>query len=413
MTTRARICLLLAFSLATLRADVLDRVDDALSWAAADGAARARLSGTVDAEGYALPQPAPGLIDADTPALFNPRLSLFLDAQLGERVYAFAQARVDRGFDPSGDPLTARLDEYALRVAVVAHGRLNVQLGKFATVVGNWTERHGSWTNPFITAPLPYENLTGIWDTEPPHSVGQLLAWSHVRPGLPEAVVANEKYLRVPIIWGPSYATGAAVAGEWDRFRYAVEVKNAALSSRPERWTLGESRWDYPTVSGRFRFLPNESWDLGVSASTGAYLRPVAAPLLPAGNRFGRYRQTVVGQDLAFAWHHLQLWAEAYESRYAIPAVGNADTVAYYVEAKYKFAPQFFGAVRWNQQIYGTLDSNGASVRWGRDVWRLDVAPTYRFTPHVQLKLQYSLEHGETEIHAYTQLVAGQATVRF
>ena len=36
---------------------------------------------------------------------------------------------------------------------------LNVQAGKFATVVGNWIERYDSWNNPFITAPLPYENM--------------------------------------------------------------------------------------------------------------------------------------------------------------------------------------------------------------------------------------------------------------
>lgn len=414
MKMRACIVLWLMLPTAIVRADdVLDRVEDALSWSAPGGQSRARLSGTLDAEGYALPDPAPGVIDAGTPALFTPRLSVYLDAQIGERLYAFAQARADRGFDPSIDPLTARLDEYALRFAAVPHGRLNVQVGKFATVVGNWTERHGSWTNPFITAPLPYENLTGVWDTEPPHSVGQLLVWSHVRPGLPTAIVEDEKYLRLPIVWGPSYATGAAVAGEWDRFRYAIEVKNATLSSRPQRWTWGEEGFDHPTVSARLRFLPDESWDLGMSFSSGAYLRPSAEPLLPRGARFADYRETVLGQDMAFAWHHFQFWAELYEARFAIPLLGNADTFAYYTEMKYKFTAQFFGALRWNQQIYGTMNGTAGSVRWGRNVWRIDVAPTYRLTPHFQLKLQYSFENGATERHAYTQLLAGQATVRF
>ena len=58
-----------------------------------------------------------------------------------------------------------RLDEYALRVTPWDDGRFNLQVGKFSTVVGNWVQRHHSWENPFITAPLPYENLTAISDT--------------------------------------------------------------------------------------------------------------------------------------------------------------------------------------------------------------------------------------------------------
>ncbi len=414
MRTPARLGLLLCLSAAILRADdLIDRVDNALTWSAANGQWRARVSGTLDAEGYAMPETAPGLIEADGHALFNPRLALFLDAQLGERIYVFAQGRADRGFDPSADPLTARLDEYAVRWAVLPQNRLNLQVGKFATVVGNWTARHGSWNNPFITAPLPYENLTGVWDTEPPHSGGQLLVWSHVRPGLAPAIVEQEKYLRIPIIWGPSYTTGFAVAGEWDRFRYAIELKNAALSSRPATWPGNETHWDHPTVSGRLRFVPNESWELGWSASSGAYLRPVAAPLLPPGAHFGDYRETVLGQDIAFAWHHLQLWAEIYAARFAIPAVGDVDTAAYYAEAKYKLTPRWSGALRWNQQLYGTVNAGGADVRWGRNAWRVDLAPEFRFTPHVQLKLQYSVGGGESDRWAITQLIALQSTVRF
>ena len=32
--------------------------------------------------------------------------------------------------------------------------------------------------------------------------------------------------------------------------------------------------------------------------------------------------------------------------------MGNADTFAYYLEGKYKFTPQFFAALRWNQQLF-------------------------------------------------------------
>jgi len=408
-------CCLVAFTTAAFGADdFLDRVDEALTMTAWHDNVRARLSGTVDLEGYHLPVPAPGLIFSDSHNLFNPRLSLFLDAQLGPHVYLFAQARADRGFDPSGEAPKIRLDEYALRLTPWNDGHFNFQIGKFATVVGNWVERHDSWGNPFVTAPLPYENLTGIWDTTAAGSAATLLVWSHVRPSPFGDSGFEEKYRRVPIIWGPSYATGAAISGLIGKVDYAVELKSAALSSRPETWEGTETQWRHPTVSGRLGFRPNEMWNLGFSASAGTYLRPLAEPTLAAGHHLDDYREVVLGQDISFAWHHVQLWAELYEARFAIPSVGQADTVAYYFEAKYKFTPQFFGAVRWNQQVFGTIaDNTGASVRWGRNVWRVDLGPGYRFTPHTQFKLQYSLQHESGSTRDYTHLIAGQFVVRF
>ena len=77
--------------------EFFDRLAEALTTSALDGAFRARLSGTLDLEGYHLPSPAPALFETTRPDLFNPRLSLFLDAQLGTRAYGFAQARYHVG----------------------------------------------------------------------------------------------------------------------------------------------------------------------------------------------------------------------------------------------------------------------------------------------------------------------------
>ncbi len=393
--------------------DFFDRIEDALTVSAVDNRLRMRLSGTLDLEGYSFSQPAPMLLRARGHALFAPRLTTFLDAQLGPSVYVFAQARADRGFDPGADPVRPRLDEYALRYSPWRDGRLNVQVGKFATVVGNWATRHGTWMNPFITAPLPYEYLTGIWDTEAVRSSTTLLQWSHVRPGLPATVTAVEKRQRVPVIWGPSYAIGAAVTGEIRRFQYAVEVKQASLSSRPRTWHTTEDYRDHPTVSGRFGYRPSAMWDFGVSASSGTYLRPTAGRTTAPGHGLGDYRELVLGQDISFAWRHWQVWSEIYATRFEIPLLGNADTLAYYTEAKYRFTPRFAGAVRWNQQLFATIPDRLGPTRWGNDLWRVDFAPSYRFTPHTQAKLQYSLQHGDTGGRDATQTWAGQLTMRF
>jgi hypothetical protein len=383
--------------------DFLDRLDATLTVTAFQDNLRARLSGTIDLEAYHFQQPAPGLIDSNIDNLFNPRLTLFLDAQAGSQIYFFAQARLDRGFDPSDHGAEIRLDEYALRVTPWEDGRFTFQIGKFATVVGNWVPRHLSWDNPFVNAPLVYENITAISDKAAPVSPLDFIGRF---PG--------EKYGFNPVIWGPSYASGISVSGRLGKFDYAAEMKNASLSSRPESWDVTAIGFNHPTFNARAGFRPNQMWNFGLSASDGAYLRPEAEPTLPRGRDLGDYRELVLGQDISFAWHHLQLWAEFYEARFEVPRVGDADTFAYYFEAKYKFTPQLFGALRWNQELFDSVpDGVGGRVRWGQDLGRVDVAAGYRFTPHIQLKLQYSFQQETTGPRDDNHTLAAQLTVRF
>jgi hypothetical protein len=390
------------------RADFLEKVHGALSLSDPDHRFYLQLSGLADLETYFIDQPAPALIDTDHNFLFNPRLTLFLDAQLGSNIYVFAQTRVDRGFDPSDDGTQIRLDEYFLRYSPARS--VNFQIGQFATVVGNWVSRHDSWQNPFINAPLPYENLTGVWDSASPEKAEDLLHWAHVR-GYDDGDY-SDKYLRLPIIWGPSYASGIAVSGSLGKFDYAAEMKNAALASRPESWSITQVGFEHPTFNGRVGFRPNEMWNLGFSASAGPYLVSEAAPTLPAGRSIGDYREFVLAQDLSFAWHHLQLWAEFYEARFQVPRVGNADTFSYYLEAKYKITPQLFGALRWNQQLFGTIRNKDDYEKWGNDIWRIDAALGYRFTDYLQGKFQYSLSHQDS-LREAENLVAAQLTAKF
>ncbi len=383
--------------------EFLDQLSENLTFRAFDGRVRTRVSGTLDLEAYSFSQPPPGLIDATGHFLLNPRMTVFVDSQIGTKVYFFAQVRIDRGFDPMARGLRVRLDEYALRYTPWEDGRFSLQVGQFATVIGAWTARHLSWDNPFITAPLPYENLTAVWDIEGPGSVHEFLGWQD-----------SSKDLRNPIVWGPSYATGASVAGRVGSFEYAFEVKNAALASRPSTWSVLKRGFSEPTFSGRVGYRPNPMWNFGFSFSQGAFLLSEAASSLPAGRSVGDYHQIVVAQDISFAWHHLQLWAEAFETRYQVPRIGNADTFAYFVEGKYKLTPQLFTALRWNQQFFGNIaDGRGGQVVWGRDLRRADAALGYRFTEHIQLKVQYSVQHERSPTREISHLFGGQFTVKF
>jgi hypothetical protein len=393
--------------------DPIDRLSEWLTFSTANADIRARVSGTAEIEGYLFPQPAPAFISSSGDALLSPRITTFLDLQMGRRVYVFAQARADRGFDPGARHVRGRLDEYALRITPSDDGYFSLQVGKFATVVGNWVTRHGSWESPFITAPLVYENLTGIWDSAAANSSATLLGWSHVRPPAVRGAPATDKGQRLPVVWGPSYTAGASVSGGVGRFSYALEMKNASIASRPRIWPLRDAHFRHPTWSGRVGYRPNPMWNLGLSGSTGTYLRPDGFGTVAPGYQPGDYRQTVIAQDVSFAWHHLQVWAEVFQTRFAIPQVGDADTVAYFIELKRKITPQFFGAVRWNEQLYSRIPDGATETRWGLNVRRLDLSGGYRFTPHTQLKVQYSWMHEESGPREVTHLLSAQLMLRF
>ena len=381
----------------------LDRLDDALTVSAWNNQVRTRLSGLVDLEAYHFEGEPPGLIDTSRVNFAAPRLTLLLDSQVGSHVYVFAQARLDRGFDPGDFGTRFRLTEYAVRLNPEIDGPLTLQLGKAATVIGNWVPRHLSWENPFITAPLPYENVTAIYDREAPLSKDDFLHGP-----------AERKYEYIPAIWGPVYATGGSVAYRAGDFDLAAEIKNAALSSRPSVWDLTRSGLDQPTFSGRIGYRPGVSWNLGLSASTGAYMTPESIPTLPAGPRYGDYRQTLIGQDVGFAWHHWQLWAEAYEVRFEVPRVGNADLLVWYAEAKYKFSTCWFAAVRWNQEQFATVDDGaGGREQWGSNLWRTEFALGFRPSAHTQIKLQYSVQRTYSGPAESSQTLAAQFTLRF
>ncbi len=375
--------------------DPVDRLDDALAFSTLHDSVRLRLSGLIDAEGYYFEHPAPGFIEASDHSLFNPRLTLFLDAQLGPYLYFFGQARVDRGFDPSDQGAQVRLVEDALRFTPWQDGRLNLQVGKSATVFGTWVKRHLSWENPFVTAPLAYDNGTLVFGKGARSPV----------PGFGAPAPNTEQEFLVAI-WRPDYSTGLTVSGQTGHFDYAAELKNTALSSPPEFWSATEVGFDHPSFNARLGYRPSLAWNIGISAGDGT--EPQTGGISPAGHGPGNRREMTVGQDVSYAAGHWEFWSEAIENRFEIPGLANLNAFSYYVEARYKLTPQLFGALRWNQQFFSRSDR----AVFPSNVRRIDAAVTYRCTAHLQLKLQYLFQAGG-DLHGEGSTVATQITVRF
>ena len=80
-----------------------------------------------------------------------------------------------------------------------------------------------------------------------------------------------------------------------------------------------------------------------------------------------------------------------------------------------EIAAGYIAAARWNQELYANINNGaGGEEPWGNDMYRIDVALGYRFTRHLQTKLQYSFGHRPGALlQQGEQLVAAQATVKF
>jgi len=379
-----------------------DRLSEALTFASRDGTAEAHVGGLLSLSAYHGSQVNPGLVFTEKDTLVSPRLTVFLDGAAGTHTTGFLQARLDRGFDPGDGHSHLRLDEYALRFALGDGQACNLQAGKFATVIGNWVARHDEWQNPFVNAPLPYEYLTGIDDGEAARAPRDL-----------EPAVGAEAYEYVPVIWGPSYASGFAVTGRRGRLDYALEAKNSGPSSRPESWTLGAVNFAHPAYNLRVGFRPDMRVKFGFSASESVYLRPAAAATVPAGRSLAAYRERLLAQDFSFEWHHFQLWAELFETQFAVPGVGEARTVAGYVEMRFKLTPAVSAACRINRQVFSSL-ADGANVGpWSINVTRVDFAVAWRLTDQSLLKLQASTGRTPSSVESVRTTYAAQFVVRW
>jgi hypothetical protein len=100
-----------------------------LWWTSPSGAYQGGFSGRSDFELYAPIDSAAGLMTESDP-FFAPRMRLFLDAFAGERLYASAELRVDRGETPTDGDFDTRIEQAFLRAAVLRTPlQVDVQLG--------------------------------------------------------------------------------------------------------------------------------------------------------------------------------------------------------------------------------------------------------------------------------------------
>jgi hypothetical protein len=365
------------------------------------------ISGDVEATLWAGESPMLGLLQDNDGVLFSPRLTLALDALMSSEWYFHAAVRLDRGFDPESEPDgQVRLDELMLRYRPFGDDRMNFQVGKFATAFGNWAPGHEFHDDPFLLAPLPYSQITGIHPRNPGAISQAAIANRATVYG--NSIFRASKQNWASTIWGPAYGSGLSVFGTEGTWAYAVEVKNAGLSSLPDQWDPSWSDLEDPTFTARLAYRPDAAWALGLSLSRGSYLEPEGEKLLPVGMDRGDLAHSVIGVDARWAHRDLIISGEIIASDFETLEVGDLRSLSYYLQARWKAAPGFWLAGRFGQTFHNSADGpGGAPLEWAPDHWRAELSAGYRFTPDLLVKAQYSYSQADGDPAGFSNHLAG------
>ena len=309
---------------------------------------------------------------ADRPE-FDGRLDLVLDAFYGKWLAASVDGRID-GTTGGQGVVGERFEQYWLRLMIPGEPAFNLQAGKFSAPIGNFIERHDPRRNPLTTWPLAYDDVT---------------AFTGLGQG-PCALTANRdkpdfKDWYVPI-WREVYGHGAMAFGAVNDFTYAVAVMSSAPGTLPWDWTVRSRDFRSPNLYLHGSYAPDISTKVGATWSRGPYDHENASDV-PPGRHAGDFPQTLAGVDLSFARGSLEMWAEAYWTRFESPDVDVLDLWTWYVEAKYSLLPGLFGALRVAQIFFGDAkDASGQEHQWDRDLTRLEIGGGYFFTRNLFAK---------------------------
>jgi adenylate cyclase len=361
------------------------------------------ISARLHLEGY-LPQDMEPWLIRETDAFISGRFSLFTDIFWGERLYGLLELRIDRGEIPSNDDLTFRLQQGFLRYSFLASRNLYFQVGKFVSPFGQFSQRHDSAQDPFIRPPLLHEYRTMICPSIAPGNNDGFIRWK----GVPDVF----RPTGAPIIWDVPYQVGAMIFGTFGKIAFRAAAMNSAPSSEPVQWDLDlDQPWNYSLV-GHLSWFVNPELTLGVSFNYGPYsLEELEYSLgYGYGLNINDYNQIMWGFNASYTRGRLIMNAELIIDTWQVPnVIKNPRDTSYYLEVMYKFIPGLYGAVRFNSIHFNKIPfTDGTLDQWDYNVQRVQMALGYRFSPSIEVRAEYMINHTSGPVEPKDNLLAIQ-----
>lgn len=321
------------------------------------------------------------------------RTRLFFDAPLSENSDLFVQLLTDQS---SIVPYGAYL-----RVERLLEKNLNLNIGYIPATIGTYAARTYSDKNPLIGTPLLYNHH------------------SNIVPGRDEPVRNVEEFLEergeryntgLPVIYDACWNTGLELYGSIEKFDYSFGILAGAVSL-----TSVEQKKEVPQFTMRLAYNFSPGLVLGGSAFFGPYLSDQQFDdiLLP-GRSFTDYINAGAGYDLYFAHRMLEIYSETFYALWEYPYLPDLKVVAGYLEAKYKFAPGWFGAARFDFFEPSEIDNgDGGKEKWDYPLKRYEFGIGYKPSRNVTVKLVTQLNRFDINDYFDSNLYALQISTGF
>lgn len=371
------------------------------------GAAQLTLSGQLDLELLAPSGAVFGLARFGSgEPLFAPRLRLFADLFLGDRLYGLMELRADRGDAPTVGTWDARLEQAFVRLALDPSGRASFQVGRFASPFGSYPLRHLTEVDPFVRPPLPYDYRTVMCAAIAPGSTGGFLTWRD-RPG-------QFRHVGSPPIWGVPYQWGAMLSGGLGAVAYRLAVMNSAPSSSPEAWAWDGERMRHPSLVAGLGWSLSPSLTLGASFNRGPWMEELKSGAFGAQRDRWDYMQTVTAIDLTWARGPLMARLEGIHDRWQVPNMEEAPVeLGGSLEVQADVAPGVFLAGRVGILSFRPVETANGPVAWDHDVQRYEASVGYRLDRNAGLLVSAGTTPARSALEGRESLVAARMWWRF
>jgi class 3 adenylate cyclase len=364
------------------------------------------IGGRMELSGY-LPQSSPSWLIDETDPFFSGRLSLFADIFLGSRLYGLVEFRADRGEVPGSGPIKTRIQQAFLRYTFLSSRRLHLQVGKFVSPFGEYSQRHHTAADPFIRPPLLHEYRTMICPGFAPRFNDGFIRWKdnpdRFRP------------IGAPIIWATPYQPGIMIFGSIGKFDFRVAAVNSAPSSDPVQWVPDFNQgWNYSLVAHLgWRISPELT--VGISFDYGPYSLESIKDQLPRGYSINDYNQIMWAVNATYTRGKIAVRMELIYDTWEVPnVIEDPIDISYYLEVKYKFLPGLFGALRYNGIYFNKIPySNGEKDKWDYDARRWQFGVGYAFSRRLEVRAEYMINRTIGPYDPEDNLFALQWTWRF
>lgn len=360
-------------------------LENAGYWSSDSGYLQFALSGRLFMDGHFPSDSAPGLM-RETDAFAAPRLRLFADFFIGDRILITAEGRVDRGHAPANRDFEARLEQIYAQLG--PFGPLTVTAGRFISPFGSWPERHLSPDDPFIRPPLPYDFPTILADGLIPTDVDEFLTWRDT-PG-------DLRATGLPPIWDAPYPIGLMLEFSRGDWVFKGAALNSAPAGAPYTWNWDADRLEDPNLAFSASWFAspglrltgwfNKGPWLFVEDGVGPGLNGPVAVTGPA-----TYDQTIWGIGGEYTRGGTVVRAEYFSDRWDLPNVEyDPREIAWTAEIQQDLRAGLYVAARYGAIRFSNVQNSASQyLPWDDDGTRIQIAAGYRLARNAGIQAEW------------------------